>query len=141
MIEQTCLCCQERFTPNKYHPQGQKYCARSQACKRASHNAANQKYRAAQKRDDPLRESLRKQKSRRREKFRLHLELSHWRKQLVYLQMLILGIIGLLGGSTDDDGLAKTISHCLDTGREFFPKGLTSLEDLEKILRPGFGFF
>jgi hypothetical protein len=139
MIKPICLCCQELFTPNKYHHQDQKYCS-DPACKRASHNASNQKYRAALKRDDPLRESQRKQKSRRREKFHLHVELSRWRKQLAYLQMLILGSLGLFGGIGSDD-LVKTISCCLDTGRELLPKGFVSLEDLEEKSRPGFGFF
>ena len=138
MKKQICLSCKELFTANKYHPE-QKYCTRS-VCKRASHNASNKTYRATLKRDDPLRESQRKQKSRRREKFRLHLELSRWRKQLAYLQMLILGTIGLFGGTADDD-LGKTIFRCLDTGRELLPKGLTSLDNLGEEWRPGFGFF
>lgn len=137
MIKPICLCCQELFTPNKYHPE-QEYCPRP-ACKRASHNASNQKYRTALKRNDPLRESQRKQKSRQHERFRLHLELSRWRKQLVHLQMLILGTLCLFGGTTSDD-LAKTISRCLDTGRELLPKEFASLEDLEEKSCPGFGF-
>ena len=140
MIKRICPCCQEPFTPNKYHPQNQEYCTRLTKCKRASHNASNQKYRAALKRDDPLRESQRKQKSRRREKFRLHLELSRYRKQLVCLQMVILGVIGLFGGTAGED-LAKTMSRCLETGRELLPKGFSSLEDLEEKSCPGFGFF
>lgn len=140
MIKRICPCCQELFTLNKYHPHDQEYCTRLTKCKQASHNASNQKCRAALKRDDPLRESQRKQKSRRREKFRLYLELSRWRKQLAYLQMIILGVIGLVGGTAGDD-LAKTVSRCLDTGRELLPKGFSSLEDLEEKSCPGYGFF
>jgi len=139
MISHTCLCCQELFTPSKYHPHDQEYCSRSE-CKRESHAAANRKWRAAQKHDDPLRESQRKQKTRRREKFRLHLELSRWRKQLAHHQMLILGVLGLFSG-TDGNDLAKTISRCLDTGRELLPEKLLPWSDPTKYLGPGSGFF
>jgi len=139
MISHTCLCCQELFTPNRYHCHDQEYCSRAE-CKRASHAAANRKWRAVQKRDDPLRESQRKQKNRRREKFRLHLELSRWRKQLAHQQMLVLGILGLFSGTGAAD-LAKTISRCLDTGRELLPKNIVSWGDLTKNSGAGFGFF
>ena len=59
---------------------------------------------------------------------------------LACLQRVIPGIIGLFGGTAGDD-LAKTISRCLDTGRELLPKGFASLEDLEEKSSPGFCFF
>lgn len=138
MIEHICAQCQIEFTPNKYHAHDQKYCSRAE-CKRESHAAANRKWRASQKRDDPLRESQRKQKNRRCEKFRLHLELSRWRKQLEHQKMLLLGLLGFLSGNAGDD-FAKTLSRCLDTGRELIGDKLDSCDDLEKYLSPGFGF-
>lgn len=139
MIEHICAHCQTQFTPNKYHQHDQEYCLRAE-CKRESHAAANRKWRAAQKRDDPLRESQRKQKNRRREKFHLHLELSRWRKQLAHQQMLVLGILGFFSGNGGDD-LAKTLSRCLDNGRELINKKLIGCSVLEKNRGPGFGFF
>ena len=138
MIEHVCTYCQLQFIPNKYHPHDQECCLRAE-CKRESHAAANRKWRAAQKRDDPLRESQRKQKSRQREKFRLHLELSRWRKQLAHQQILLLGLLGFFSGNGGDD-LAKTISRCLDTGRELLPKKLVPWYDLTKNWGAGFGF-
>jgi len=138
MIEHICPHCQIQFTPNKYHPHDQEYCSGAE-CKRESHASANRKWRAAQKRDDPLRESQRKQKNRQHEKFRLHLELSRWRKQLAHQQMLVLGILGLFSGNDTGD-LAKTISRCLDTGRELLPRNLVSWGDLTKKSGAGFGF-
>jgi hypothetical protein len=138
MITHICLSCQAPFIPDKYHPNDQEHCSKPE-CRRASHKRANRKWRAGQKRDDPLRESHRKQKDRRGEKFRSYLELSRWRKQLARQQMLLLGILGFFSGNTGDD-LVKTISRCLDTGRELLPKELISWGDLAENSLPGFGF-
>ena len=139
MIAPTCLCCQETFTLNKYHVHDQEYCAEPE-CRCASHAAANAKWRSGQKRDDPCRESQRKARGRRREKFRTSLEISRWRKQLAWQQMLLFGILGLVSGAAAGAELGKTISRCLDCGRELFRADPALWGDLAENSCPGFGF-
>ena len=138
MIERECPCCQELFTPNKYHPE-QGFCFKP-GCRRASHAAANRKWRAAQRLQDPLAESQRKRRARSGHKAHLSRELSGWRKQLARQQMLLLGMLGLLAGTSCDD-LARTISHCLDTGRELLREEASLWEDVAEKSCPGCGFF
>ncbi|MCK5806528.1 MAG: hypothetical protein KAI66_27105 [Lentisphaeria bacterium] len=137
MIERECPCCQELFTPNKYHPE-QVFCSKP-GCRRASHAAANRKWRAAQRLHDPLAESQRKRRARSGRRLQLSRELSGWRRQLARQQMLLLGMLGLLAGTTCDD-LAATISHCLDAGRELLRAEASLWEDVAGKLCPGFGF-
>jgi len=126
MLPRICPCCKKRFTPNKYHPE-QEFCSEPQ-CQRASHVEANRKWRAAQRREDPLRESQRKARARRGEKHRLSRQLSVWRKQLAHQQMLLLGIVGLLAGTPSAE-LNKTISRCLDAGRELLREAAWAFGD------------
>lgn len=138
MIDRVCLCCQEPFTPNKYHPE-QQYCSKA-GCRKASHAAANQKWRASLRRADPLRESAIKQRSRRRQRMRLHRELSDWRKRLARCQMLLLGMLGLLSGRSDGDDLARTVSRCLDAGRDLLRSEAALWEAWQEKSCPGSGF-
>lgn len=138
MIERICPCCQEPFTPNKYHPE-QQYCSKPN-CRRASHAAANRKWRASLRRDDPLRESQIRQRARQRQRMRLCRELSDWRKRLARCQMLLLGMLGLLGGATGGEGLAETVSRCLDAGRDLLREEAALWEEWQEIPCPGSGF-
>lgn len=131
MIDRKCECCQELFPVNKYHVHDQEYCG-APACRKASHMAANKKWRAKQTVAHPLLESRRKRKARQHERFKLTVEVNRWRKQLVQQQMLLLGMLNLLSGAKSASGdLANTISNCLDAGQELLRGG---------ILFPGFGF-
>ncbi len=136
MIEYECPCCQELFTPNKYHPE-QQFCWKP-GCRSASHAASNRKYRAAQRLRDPLGESQRKRRTRRGQRVQLFREMGRWRKQLARQQMLLLGMLGLLAGTTSDD-LAKTISRCLDAGRELLREEVGLWEDVAEKSCPGSG--
>ncbi len=137
MIKYICGCCKELLTANKYHPE-QKFCNKP-GCRIASHAAANRKWRATERLQDPLAESQRKRRARRGEKARLSRELSRWRKQLARYQMLLLGMLNFLAGTTNDD-LAKTISHCIDTGRDLLRVEAGLWEDLAEKACPGYGF-
>ena len=66
-------------------------------------------------------------------------ELSRWRKQLAHQQMLLFGVLGLLAGTAGGD-LAKTLSHCLDAGRELLRQEVALRGDLAENSRPGSGF-
>lgn len=138
MIERMCLCCQEPFMSNKYHPE-QQYCSKPE-CRKASHSAANRKWRASLRRDDPLRESQIKRRARQRRRMTLCRELSDWRKRLARCQMLLLGMLGLLGGRTGGEDLAETISRCLDAGRDLLRTEATLWEAWQEKPCPGSGF-
>ena len=127
MIQPTCLHCKCKFEPNKYHVSDQEYCTKP-ACKMASHNASNKKWREGEKQNNPLQESNRKQRRRRKEKFRIQLELSRWSKQLAQCQRLLVGMLSLLGGQPEPE-LKKTISRCLEIGYEVLQDNLIPLEN------------
>ncbi len=135
-IERICPCCQELFTLNKYHEDNQVYCWKP-GCRKASHAAANRKWRQNQKLHDPLRESHRKRKARRSKKFRLALEVSRWRKQAAFQQMLLLGVLRLFSGAGSDD-VIPTLSRCVNAGRDFL-RGDLPWEELAESFGPGFG--
>lgn len=137
MIDRICPCCQETFTPNKYHPE-QKFCS-APACRRASHAEANRNWRRKQRLEDPLRESQRKSRARRGERMRLCRELSLWRKLLAHQRMLLLGVVDLLGGS-GAGGLAETISRCVELGRDLLRGSPEILGGIWENARPGYGF-
>jgi len=62
-----------------------------------------------------------------------------WRKQLAHQQILVLGILSFFSGNGGDD-LAKTLSRCLDSGRELITDKFIAGSVLEKNLGAGFGF-
>ncbi len=138
MIQRICLCCQELFTPNKYHPE-QQFCSKAQ-CRKASHAKANCKWRASLRQEDPLRESQVRSRARKRQRMQLCRELSDWRKRLAHCQMLLLGVLGLLAGRTGGDAFAETMSRCLDAGRELLRGDAVLWDDWPEKSCPGFGF-
>jgi len=138
MIHRICPCCQELFTPNKYHPE-QQYCWKP-ACRKASHAAANRKWRTSLRQEDPLLESQIKSRARKRQRLQLCRELSDWRKRLARCQMLLLGVLGLLAGRTGGDDFAETMSRCLDAGRELLREEASLWDDWAGKSCPGSGF-
>ena len=138
MIDCECRCCQELFTPNAYHPE-QQFCWKA-GCRKASHAAANRKWRECLRRDDPLRESQVKSRARKRQRMQLCRELGDWRKRLARCQMLLLGVLSLLAGRTGGNDLAETMSRCLDAGRELLREGAALWEDWREKSCPGSGF-
>ncbi len=67
-------------------------------------------------------------------------ELSGWRKQLAHQQMLLLGVLSLLAGATAAD-LERTVSSCLDAGRELLREEAVLWGDPAEKSRPGSGSF
>lgn len=137
MIVGQCQCCEDPLRPNKYHPE-QQFCWKP-GCRKASHAAANHKWRASLRREDPLRESQIKSRARKRQRMQLCRELSAWRKRLARHQMLLLGVLSLLAGRAGGDDLAKTISRCLDAGRELLREEASCWDDWAGKACPGSG--
>ncbi len=75
----------------------------------------------SQRKGDPLAESQRKRRQRSGLKHRMSREFAGLRREVARLQMVLLGMLMLLGSTSGED-LVPVVSRCVDRGRDVLPE-------------------